>query len=95
MENTKYETEVKRIRYDLEEAKAVIEKQSIIINAKEKEIQKLNDDVSYYAFNAKKAKQDAEKSIQDAITYQKIVRKMEKDLEQMQNQLIQKMKTNG
>ena len=95
LENTKYETEVKRIRYDLEEAKAVIEKQSIIINAKEKEIQKLNDDVSYYAFNAKKAKQDAEKSIQDAITYQKIVRKMEKDLEQMQNQLIQKMKTNG
>lgn len=87
LENTKYETETKRIKYDLEEAKSIIEKQTIILNAKEKEIQKLNDDISYYAFNAKKAKQDAEKSIQDAIAYQKIVRKMEKDIALMKSQI--------
>ena len=87
LENTKYETETKRIKYDLEEAKSIIEKQTIILNAKDKEIQKLNDDISYYAFNAKKAKQDAEKSIQDAIAYQKIVRKMEKDIALMKSQI--------
>ena len=43
--------------------------------------------ISYYAFNAKKAKQDAEKSIQDAIAYQKIVRKMEKDIALMKSQI--------
>ena len=88
LQNAKYETELKRCKYDLEEAKQLIDKQNIIITSKEKDIQKYTNDVNYYAFNLKKAKQDAERAMQDTITYQQIVRKMEAQLTQMQQTVI-------
>jgi hypothetical protein len=80
LENTKFDSEIKRLRFDLEEAKTYIERQNIIISNKEETISKMNQEMNYLTYNAKTSKQNADKSLQDALTYQQIVRKMEKEI---------------
>jgi len=78
--NTKLDSEIKRMKYDLEDMKNVIEKQMIIIKNKEEIVTKQSEDINYLSFNLKKIKQDEEKAVNNAIAFQQIVRKMEKNL---------------
>jgi len=84
LENTKLDSELKRTRFDMEEVKAVIEKQNILLRNKDECLNKLSEEFNYLNFNAKKLKQESDKNLQDAIAYQQIVRKMEKELAESQ-----------
>jgi hypothetical protein len=84
LENAKIESELKRTKYDLEECKNLFERQAILLKNREETINKLTEEISYLSFNTKKLKQDAERGLQDAIAYQQIVRKMEKELAENQ-----------
>lgn len=84
LENTKLESELKRTRFDMEEIKSVIEKQNILLKNKDDCLNKLSEEFNYISFNAKKLKQESDKNLQDAIAYQQIVRKMEKELAECQ-----------
>ena len=57
------------------------------MNNKDKEREKLTNEVSYYSFHIKKAKSDAERALEDAIGYQKIVRILEIQLTEYKEQL--------
>ena len=87
IENQKYENEIKELKNQLEEEKNMNEKNSILINNKDKEIEKLSNEVSYYSFHIKKCKSDAERALEDAIGYQKIVRILEVQLNDYKEQL--------
>jgi hypothetical protein len=80
LDNTKKESELKRLKYEFEENKNEIEKLNIILKNKEEIIIKLSDEFNYLNFNAKKLKTEADRNLQDAVAYQKILRKMEKEL---------------
>jgi len=84
LENTKLESELKRTRFDMEEIKNLIEKQNILLKNKDECLNKLSEEFNYLNFNAKKLKQESDKNLQDAIAYQQIVRKMEKELAECQ-----------
>jgi hypothetical protein len=51
-----------------------------MLHSKEDNLSKLNEEMNYLSFNSKKYKQEADRSLQDAVTYQQILRKLEKDL---------------
>ena len=87
IENQKYENEIKELKIQLEEEKNINEKNSILMNNKDKEIEKLSNEVSYYSFHIKKCKSDAERALEDAIGYQKIVRILEVQLNDYEEQL--------
>ena len=87
IENQKYENEIKELKIQLEEEKNINEKNSILMNNKDKEIEKLSNEVSYYSFHIKKCKSDAERALEDAIGYQKIVRILEVQLNDYKEQL--------
>ena len=89
--NTKNEIELKRLKFDLETEKNLSEKNAILLEEKEKEIQKLKNEVSYYSFNIKKCKSDAERALQDAIGYQKIVRVLEEQINEYK-EVLKKIK---
>jgi hypothetical protein len=95
LENAKMESEMKKLKYEIEECKSLVERQNIILKSKEEMLSKMTEEVNYLTFNAKKYKQEADRSLQDAIAYQQIVRKMEKDMaecqhkkEKIENELI-------
>jgi len=85
LENAKSESEIKKLKYDIENSNNLIERQNILLKRQEDNINKLNEDFWYLSFNAKKYKQEADKAIQDIISYQLIVRKIEKELVDTQN----------
>ena len=87
IENEKYENEIKKLRKELDEEKNINEKNTILMNNKDKEIEKLSNEVSYYNFHIKKCKSDAERALEDAIGYQKIVRILEIQLNEYKQQL--------
>ena len=87
IENQKYENEIKELKVQLEEEKNINEKNNILMNNKDKEIEKLSNEVSYYSFHIKKCKSDAERALEDAIGYQKIVRILEVQLNDYKEQL--------
>ena len=93
VENNKYEKEIKSLKDELIEEKNRNEKNEVIITSKDKEIEKLNSDVKYYSFHIKKYKSDAERALEDAIGYQKIVRILEIQLNEYKEQL-DKIKNN-
>ncbi len=84
LENTKLESEYKRTRFDMEELKSLIDKQNVLLKNKDECLNKLSEEFNYLNFNAKKLKQESDKNLQDAIAYQQIVRKMEKELAETQ-----------
>ena len=87
IENQKYENEIKELKTQLEEEKNINEKNNILMSNKDKEIEKLSNEVSYYSFHIKKCKSDAERALEDAIGYQKIVRILEVQLNDYKEQL--------
>jgi hypothetical protein len=84
LENTKLDSEIKKIRFEIEDIKKICEKQEIIMRNKEETIAKLTQDLNYLSISAKKSKQEAERAIQDALGFQQIVRKIEKELNDVQ-----------
>ena len=87
IENEKYENEIKKLKKELDEEKNINEKNTILMNNKDKEIEKLSNEVSYLSFHIKKCKSDAERALEDAIGYQKIVRILEIQLNEYKEQL--------
>ena len=97
IQNEKYENEIKKLKLELDEEKNINEKNTILMNNKDKEIEKLTNEVSYYSFHIKKCKSDAERALEDAIGYQKIVRILEIQLNEYKEQLdkIKQEKSNN
>ena len=91
IENNKYENEIKTLKEELEEEKNRNEKNEVLIENKDKEIEKLNNDVKYYSFHIKKYKSDAERALEDAKKKKKIVRILEIQLNENKEEL-KKMK---
>ena len=87
IENKNYENELNKIKSELNEEKEKNEKNEVLINSKDKEIEKLANEVKYYSFHIKKYKSDAERALEDAIGYQKIVRILEVQLNQYKEQI--------
>ena len=85
LENAKFESEINRLKVDQEENQILLEKQMIILRNRDETVNKLTEEINYLNFNTKKLKQDADRSIQDAVIYQQIVRKIEKDLKESEN----------
>ena len=71
--NAKYEAEIKRLKYNLEQERDLGEKAKMLLKNNEEQIEKLNKEISYYTFHINKYKNDAAKALQDAIEYQQIV----------------------
>ena len=71
--NAKYESEIKKLRYDLEQERDQKEKNKILLINNEQQIEKLNKEISFYSLNINKYKNDAAKALQDTIEYQQIV----------------------
>lgn len=80
LENAKQESEIKRLSFDLEEAQNVLERQGILLKNKDSQIVAMTEEIGYLTFNSKKLKSDGDRLLQDAIAYQQITRKMEKEL---------------
>ena len=89
IENTNYENEIKKMKEELDEEKNKNEKNGILLDSKDKEIEKLVNEVKYYSFHIKKYKSDAERALEDAIGYQKIVRILEMQLNEYKEQIDQ------
>jgi hypothetical protein len=95
LENAKLDSELKQSRYEAESTKNLIERQNIILKKQDETISKLNEDMNYFNFNANKSKKEADRAMQDSLTYQQIVRKLEKDFsevnlkkEKLENELM-------
>ena len=71
--NTKYESEIKRLKYDLEQERANGEKTKMQLKNSEQQIEKLNKEISFYSLHINEYKNDAAKALQDAVEYQQIV----------------------
>ena len=84
LENTKLDSEIKKIRFEIEDIKKISEKQEIILRNKDENTNKLIQDLNFLSVSAKKSKQEAERAIQDALAFQQIVRKIEKELNDTQ-----------
>jgi chromosome segregation ATPase len=84
LENTRLDSEVKRLKYELNENISQLDRSNIQLRNKEDSLAKLMEEMNYVTFNTKRFKQEADKSLQDAVTYQQILRKMEKDLSESQ-----------
>ena len=95
IENKNYENEIQNLKNELDEERNKNEKNVVLIDSKDKEIEKLVNDVKYYSFHIKKYKSDAERALEDAIGYQKIVALLEIQLNQYKEQLdtIKNVKT--
>ena len=87
IENKNYENEIQKLKNELDEEKNKNEKNVVLIDSKDKEIEKLVNDVKYYSFHIKKYKSDAERALEDAIGYQKIVRILEVQINEYKEQL--------
>ena len=71
--NTKYEAEIKKLKYELEQERDLAEKAKMLLKNNEQQIDKLNKEVSFYSLHINKYKNDAAKALQDAVEYQQIV----------------------
>ena len=78
--NTKYESELKKLRYELEQSANMLEKTKIMLNNSEKNNEKLNTEISYYSLHINKYKEDAAKALQDAVEYQQIVQALQSQI---------------
>ena len=71
--NTKYEAEIKKLKYELEQERDLGEKAKMLLKNNEQQIEKLNKEVTFYSMNINKYKSDAAKALEDAVEYQQIV----------------------
>ena len=71
--NTKYEAEIKKLKYELEQERDLAEKAKMLLKNNEQQIDKLTKEVSFYSLHINKYKNDAAKALQDAVEYQQIV----------------------
>ena len=78
--NTKYESELKKLRYELEQSTNMLEKTKIMLNNSEKSNEKLNNEISYYSLHINKYKEDSAKALQDAVEYQQIVQALQSQI---------------
>ena len=78
--NTKYESEIKKIRYELEQKEIILEKTKNMLKASEMNNEKLNSEISYYSLHINKYKEDAAKALEDAVEYQKIVQTLQNQI---------------
>ena len=93
VENKNYENEIIQLKNELNEEKNKNEKNEVLLDNKDKQIEKLDNEVKYYSFHIKKYKSDAERALEDAIGYQKIVRILEIQLNEYK-ELLDKIKNN-
>ena len=78
--NTKYESELKKLRYELEQSESMLEKTKNMLNNSEKNNEKLNNEISYYSMHINKYKEDAAKALEDAVEYQQIVQALQSQI---------------
>ena len=75
--NTKYESEIKKLKYELEQKDSVIENTKMMLKNSEQNNEKLNSEISYYNIHINKYKEDAAKALEDAVEYQQIVQTLQ------------------
>ena len=75
--NTKYESEIKKLKYELEQKDSVIENTKMMLKNSEQNNEKLNNEISYYNIHINKYKEDAAKALEDAVEYQQIVQTLQ------------------
>ena len=75
--NTKYESEIKKLKYELEQNTNILEQTKNLLKNSEQNNQKLNSEISYYSLHINKYKEDAAKALEDAIGYQQIVQALQ------------------
>ena len=71
--NAKYEAEIKKLKYELEQERDLGEKAKMLLKNNEQEIEKLNKEVNFYSMNISKYKSDAAKALEDTVKYQQIL----------------------
>lgn len=71
--NAKYEAEIKKLKYELEQERDLGEKAKMLLKNNEQEIEKLNKEVNFYSMNINKYKSDAAKALEDTVKYQQIL----------------------
>jgi len=85
LEKSQIESKYKALKAEFGSLKKGLENKNVLIKNKDQNIAKLSEENKYLAYNYKSAKVDLDKSYQDIIAYQQILRKMEKDIEDLQN----------
>ena len=78
--NTKYESEIKKLKYELEQNTNLLEKTKNLLKNSEINNEKLNSEISYYSLNINKYKEDAAKALEDAVYVASHIVKREKNL---------------
>ena len=78
--NTKYESEIKKLKYELEEKESALEKTKNMLKNSELNNEKLNSEISYYSLHINKYKEDAAKALADAVEYQQIVQGLQNQI---------------
>ena len=78
--NTKYESEIKKLKYELEQIGNNFEKTKIMLQNSEQKNENLNKEISYYKLHINKYKEDAAKALEDAVEYQKIVQTLQNQI---------------
>ena len=78
--NTKYESEIKKLKYELEQIGNNFEKTKIMLQNSEQKNENLNKEISYYNLHINKYKEDAAKALEDAVEYQKIVQTLQNQI---------------
>ena len=75
--NTKYESEIKKLKYDLEQKDNMLERAQNLLSISEQNNEKLKSEISYYNLHINKYKEDAAKALKDAVDYQQIIQVMQ------------------
>ena len=78
--NTKYESEIKKLKYELEQIGNNFEKTKIMLQNSEQKNENLSKEISYYNLHINKYKEDAAKALEDAVEYQKIVQTLQNQI---------------
>ena len=78
--NTKYESEIKKLKYELEQKENIIENTKMMLKNSEQNNEKLNSEISYYNIHINKYKEDAAKALEDAVEYQQIVQTLQSQI---------------
>ena len=78
--NTKYESEIKKLKYELEQKENILENTKMMLKNSEQNNEKLNSEISYYNIHINKYKEDAAKALEDAVEYQQIVQTLQNQI---------------
>ena len=78
--NTKYESEIKKLKYELEQKENILENTKMMLKNSEQNNEKLSSEISYYNIHINKYKEDAAKALEDAVEYQQIVQTLQSQI---------------